>query len=158
VITVQDVLLQFYPQFEQSYAPSMQQAKACRDITRCRTAALGGHVFECDECGHSIVRYNSCRNRHCPMCQGINKAIWVDKRIKDILNAPYFHVVFTVPQELHPLIYQNQELLYGLMYKAVAETLFELSRDKKTWAHRSAFFHCCIHGDRTCTIIHTSIR
>ena len=61
------------------------------------------------------------------MCQGINKVIWTDKRIKDILNAPYFHVVFTMPQELQPLIYQNQELLYGLMYRAVAQTLFELS-------------------------------
>jgi hypothetical protein len=65
------------------------------------------------------------------MCQGVTEAIWVDKRVKDILNAPYFHVVFTVPQQLQPLIYQNQKLLYGLMYKAVAETLLELSWDKK---------------------------
>ena len=96
----------------QSYAPSTQQAKACNDILRCRTAALGSFVFECEECGHIAVRYNSCRNRHCPSCQGVTRAVWVDQRSKDILNAPYyFHVVFTVPQQLHPLIYQNQALI-----------------------------------------------
>jgi hypothetical protein len=140
MITVQDVFNQFYSRYEQSYTPSTQQAKACGDILRCRTAALGGHVFECEECGHIAVRYNSCRNRHCPLCQGITKAVWVDQRSKDILNAPYFHVVFTVPQQLHPLIYQNQELLYGLMYKAVAETLAELSKDKKYLGAQIGFF------------------
>jgi len=138
--TVQDVFLQFYSRYEQSHAPSTQQAKACSDILRCRTAALGGHIFACEECGHIAVRYNSCRNRHCPLCQGVTKAVWVDKRSKDILNAPYFHVVFTVPQQLHPLIYQNQELLYGLMYKAVAETLSELSKDKKYLGAQIGFF------------------
>jgi len=138
--TVQDVFLQFYFRYEQSYTPSTQQAKACSDIMRCRTAALGGHVFECEACGHIAVRYNSCRNRHCPLCQGVTKAVWVDQRSKDILNAPYFHVVFTVPQQLHPLIYQNQELLYGLMYKAVAQTLFELSRDTKYLGAQIGFF------------------
>ncbi|MFA5384210.1 MAG: IS91 family transposase [Eubacteriales bacterium] len=138
--TVQDAFLQFYSRHEQSYIPSMQQAKASSDIMRCRTAALGGHVFECGNCGHKAVRYNSCRNRHCPLCQGVTKAVWVDKRSKDILNAPYFHVVFTVPRQLHSLIYQNQELLYGLMYKSVAETLAELSKDKKYLGARIGFF------------------
>ncbi|MGE5631787.1 MAG: IS91 family transposase [Caulobacteraceae bacterium] len=138
--TVQDIFLQFYSRYEQSYTPSTQQAKACRDIMSCRTAALGGHVFECEECGHIAVRYNSCRNRHCPLCQGVTKAVWVDQRSKDILNAPYFHVVFTVPQQLHQLIYQNQELLYGLMYKAVGETLSELSEDKKHLGAQVGFF------------------
>ncbi|MFA4886438.1 MAG: transposase zinc-binding domain-containing protein, partial [Desulfotomaculaceae bacterium] len=122
--TVQAAFLQFYARYKQSYTPSTQQAKASSDIMHCRTAALGGHTFACEECGHKAVRYNSCRNRHCPLCQGVNRAIWVDQRSKDILNAPYFHVVFTVPQQLQSLIYQNQELLYNLMYKAVAETCF----------------------------------
>ena len=138
--TVQDVFRTFYPQYKQSYAPSLQQAKAASDIMRCRTAALGGHTFECEECGHTVVRYNSCRNRHCPLCQGINKAVWVDARSKDILNAPYFHVVFTVPSQLQPLIYQNQELLYGLLYKAVAQTLAELSQDTKYLGAQIGFF------------------
>lgn len=138
--TVQDVFQQFYSRYEQSYTPSTQQAKACRDIMRCRTAALGGHVSECEECGHIAVHYNSCRNRHCTLCQGVTKAVWVDQRSKDILNAPYFHVVFTVPQQLHQLIDQNQELLYGLMYKAVAETLAELSEDRKYLGAQVGFF------------------
>ena len=140
MITAQDVFAQFHPQYKNCYVPSTQQAKAYKDITGCRTAALGGHISECDECGHTVVRYNSCRNRHCPMCQGINKVIWADKRIKDILNAPYFHVVFTMPQELQSLIYQNQELLYGLMYRAVAQTLFELSQDEKFLGAQIGFF------------------
>lgn len=138
--TVQDVFLQFYSRYEQGYTPSTQQARASIDIISCRTAALGGHVFECEECGHIAVRYNSCRNRHCPLCQGVTKAVWVDKRSKDILNAPYFHVVFTMPKQLHQLIYQNQELLYGLMYKTVAQTLSELSKDKKYLGAQIGFF------------------
>jgi len=125
--------------------PSTQQAKASRDIMGCRTAALGGNASACEECGYVTVYYNSCRNRHCPMCQGINRAIWVDKRSKDILNAPYFHVVFTMPQELQSLIYQNQELLYGLMYKAVAETLSELSQDKKYLGSQIGFISFSTH-------------
>ncbi|MEW6536930.1 MAG: transposase zinc-binding domain-containing protein, partial [Candidatus Auribacterota bacterium] len=140
MITVQDVFNQFCSRYEQSHTPSIQQARACSDIMLCRTAALGGHVDQCEECGYIAVYYNSCRNRHCPLCQGVTKAIWVDQRSKDILNAPYFHVVFTVPQQLHPLIYQNQGLLYDLMYKAVAETLLELSKDKKYLGAQIGFF------------------
>ena len=156
--TVQDVFNQFYSRYEQSHTPATQQAKACNDIMRCRTAALGGHVFECEACGHLAVRYNSCRNRHCPLCQGITKAVWVDQRSKDILNAPYFHVVFTVPQQLQPLIYQNQELLYGLMYKAVAEALAELSQDKKYLGAKVGFFSLLHTWERICTITRTSIQ
>ena len=140
MISVQDVFLQFYSQYKQTYTPSPQQAKAAGDIMRCRTAALGGHTFKCDDCNHIAIRYNSCGNRHCPLCQGVTKAVWVDARSKDILNAPYFHAVFTVPQELQSLIYQNQKLLYGLMYKAVAETLAELSNDKKYLGAQIGFF------------------
>ena len=140
MITVQDVFLKFYPRYKQSYTPSAQQAKASGDIMHCRTAALGGHVCECEKCGHIAVRYNSCRNRHCRLCQGVTKAVWVDERRKDILQAPYFHVVFTVPQQLHQLIYQNRELLYGLMYRAVAETLLELAKDKKYLGAQVGFF------------------
>lgn len=138
--TIQDIFLQFYSQYKGKYSPSLQQSKAAEAIMRCRTQALGGHVHKCDECGRKTISYNSCRNRHCPMCQGLNKEIWVDKQSKDILNAPYFHVVFTMPQELHILIYQNQELLYSLMYKTVAETLFELSSDKKYLGAQIGFF------------------
>ena len=118
----------------------MNKQKLPQDILNCRTSELGGHKYECEECGHSVIRYNSCRNRHCPSCQGVNKEIWVDQRKKDIFNAPYFHVVFTMPEQLHMVIYHNQKLLYDLMYKAVAETLMELSEDKKYLGAQIGFF------------------
>jgi hypothetical protein len=140
MITVNEVFRRFYPRYRQQYTPSPQQAKAARDIINCRTAVLGGRVYVCDACGHTVVRYNSCRNRHCPTCQGVAKAIWVEQRTRDILNAPYFHVVFTLPSQLHSLVYQNQKRLYGLMYQSVAETLTELSRDPKYLGAQIGFF------------------
>lgn len=137
--TIQDVLRRFYPAYRELYEPSLQQAKAALNITRCRTNALGGHIQKCDKCDHLVVHYNSCRDRHCPMCQGLTNAVWVDRRSRDILNAPYFHVVFTMPQELHTLIYQNQRLLYSLFYRAVAETLQELSWDEKYLGAQAGF-------------------
>jgi hypothetical protein len=138
--TVQDIFQQFYSGYKGQYAPSAQQARSAEDIMDCRTEALGGHVYECEECGYRKVQYNSCRNRHCPQCQGVAKAVWVDQRSKDILNAPYFHVVFTMPTRLQPLVYQNQELLYNLMYKSVAETISELSQDEKHLGAQVGFF------------------
>lgn len=138
--SVQDIFRAFYPQYKEKYKPSPEQAKAANDIIRCRTSDLGGHAYECETCGHTQVRYNSCRNRHCSMCQGVNKEVWVDNRKKDILNAPYFHVVFTMPEQLHMVIYHNQKLLYDLMYKCVAETLAELSQDKKYLGAQIGFF------------------
>ena len=138
--TVQDAFHQFYATYKQNHSLSSQQAKVSWDIMNCRTATLGGNASLCEECGHLAIRYNSCRNRHCPLCQGIKKDIWVDKRSKDILHAPYFHNVFTIPKELHPLVHQNQELLYNLMYKAVALTLQELSQDDKYLGVQIGFF------------------
>lgn len=129
--TVQECLRRFYPVYRGLCRPSLQQAKAAFNITYCRTSALGGHAQKCDKCHHVVIHYNSCRDRHCPMCQGLTNAVWVDQRSRNILNAPYFHIVFTLPQELNTLIYQNQRLLYSLIYQAVAETLRELSADKK---------------------------
>ncbi len=142
--TIQDVFRKFYHIFRGNSSVSAQQAKAASDIMRCKTADLGGRINKCEECGHVAVHYNSCRNRHCPMCQGIVKAVWVDKRSRDIINAPYFHVVFTVPKQLHSLIYQNQEHMYKVMYKAVAETLSELCWDKKYLGAQVGFF-CVLH-------------
>lgn len=128
---VQEIFNAFLSKYKRLYKSSSEQFKAARDIKNCKTASLGGHSFDCQSCDYTRVSYNSCRNRHCTMCQGINKEVWVDQRRKDVLNAPYFHVVFTMPEQLHMLIYSNQKLLYNLMYKAVAETLMELSSDKK---------------------------
>lgn len=136
--TVNEAFRQFYPSYYESYTKGEQTAFS---LMNCRTSALGGNAYTCHECGHVRVHYNSCRNRHCPLCQGISKAVWVDQRRKDILNAPYFHVVFTLPKELHTLIYQNQKLLYGLMQKAVSETLLELCLAPKYLGAQPGFFN-----------------
>ena len=138
--TVQNVFRTFFQKYKNQYNLSFEQAKAAKAMMDCRTAALGGNAYGCEGCGHTQVSYNSCRNRHCTLCQGVNKAVWVDQRKKDILNAPYFHVVLTMPKQLHMVIYHNQRLLYDLMYRAVAETLTELSQDDKYLGAQIGFF------------------
>lgn len=107
------------------------QKKASHAILHCKTGSLGFNVSECSDCGHMEFHNNSCRNRNCPNCQAVNKEIWVDKRRAEVIDSPYFHVVFTLPHELNHLIYCNQKLLYGLLHRCCAETLLELSSDKK---------------------------
>ncbi len=92
---------------------------------------MGGNTNQCDECGETIIHYNSCRNRHCPCCQALEKEIWADKQLEKVIDAPYFHLVFTIPEQLRMLVYNNQYLLYSLMYKATKETLSGLAWDKK---------------------------
>jgi hypothetical protein len=106
-----------------------EQRRARRDIARCRTAALGGHVEACDRCGHQRIAYNSCRNRHCPKCQAAAAAQWVDARAADLLDTEYFHVVFTLPAVLGPMALQNPRVLYGLLFRAAAETLLQIAAD-----------------------------
>jgi hypothetical protein len=100
-------------------------------IVRCRTAALGGHRDKCIRCGHLTASYNSCRNRHCPKCQGNVRAKWLAARSAELLPVPYFHIVFTLPHELSALVLQNKRLLYDLLYRASATTMLELARDPK---------------------------
>ena len=100
-------------------------------IVRCRTAALGGHRDKCIRCGHLTASYNSCRNRHCPKCQGNVRAKWLAARSAELLPVPYFHIVFTLPHELSALILQNKRLLYDLLFRTSAASLLELARDPK---------------------------
>jgi hypothetical protein len=108
---------------------SPEQRRALIDLARCRTAALGGHVEECDRCGHRQVAYNSCRNRHCPKCQATEAARWVEARAADLLPVEYYHVVFTLPAVLGPLALQNPREVYGLLFRAAAETLLQIAAD-----------------------------
>ena len=102
-----------------------------RAITNCRTAAMGGHLDACNNCDFTRISYNSCRNRHCPKCQTVNKERWIEARKADLLNVGYFHVVFTLPDLLNPIAYHNPYILYNLLFKAAAETLTELAADEK---------------------------
>lgn len=129
--TIQDVFHRFYPQYESSHCVSADQRKAAFHIMNCKTGAFGVNLSVCQECGTISVHYNSCRDRCCPMCQEFPKEKWVDARREDLLDAPYFHVVFTVPQELNPVIYSNQKLLYTALYQASSETLKELAADNR---------------------------
>jgi hypothetical protein len=102
-----------------------------RAIEVCRTAVLGGHKDQCDHCGHLEISYNSCRNRHCPKCQTLRKERWIEARREDLLPIEYFHVVFTIPSELNPLVSMNRKVLYDLLFRSVSETLTELANDPK---------------------------
>src|SRR5881397_2409614 len=100
-------------------------------IESCRTAALGGHVVRCENCSHTLIAYNSCRNRHCPKCQGAAAKEWLAEREAELLPVPYFHVVFTLPAALRDIAYQNKAVIYDLLFKASAETLLTIAADPK---------------------------
>jgi hypothetical protein len=108
-----------------------QQRRALRDIIQCRTAALGGHVEQCTQCSHEQIAYNSCRNRHCPKCQAAARKEWTQKRAAELLPVEYFHVVFTLPEQLSPLALQNKRVIYGLLFQAASETLLKIAGDPK---------------------------
>jgi len=130
-ITVQDIFTLFYPDYLAKYNPSPVQSKVAINIINCKTGAYGSNTSVCADCGIIKTHYNSCRNRCCPMCQALPKEKWMDLRREDVLDAPYFHVVFTLPDELNPVIHSNQKTLLDMFYKSVSSTLDELSRDTK---------------------------
>ena len=141
---------------------SRQQRKALRDIRDCRTAALGGHLQQCDRCGHRVILYNSCRNRHCPKCQAMARARWLQQRQTELLPVPYFHVVFTLPQQIGPLALQNAKQIYTILFRAASQTLLETAADPRllgasigflavlhTWGqnlHLHPHLHCVVPG------------
>ena len=112
-------------------ALSADQSKVVQDILNCRTPVLGGHVQQCDHCGHRTTLYNSCLNRHCPKCQSLSQARWLEARQKDLLPVEYFHVVFTIPSVLHVLFRAYPKRCFNLLFSAVSETLQEISQNPK---------------------------
>ena len=130
-LEVADVIREYGEEFLKQWGHTLspQQRKALHDIGVCRTAALGGHVEECDECAHRLIVYNSCRNRHCPRCQSAAREQWLAERAKELLPVPYCHVVFTIPHPLAPVALQNQRVCYGLLFRAVSETLQEIAAE-----------------------------
>jgi hypothetical protein len=110
---------------------SLGQLKAMSAIERCRTAALGGHVARCQECDHVDIAYNSCRNRHCPKCQGAAAKAWLAEREAELLPVPYYHVVFTLPAPIADIAYQNKAQIYAILFKTTAETLLTIAADPR---------------------------
>ncbi len=114
-----------------AYHPSDVQKKAAWSMMHCHTPSTGFNSMSCPDCGHIEIHYNSCRNRNCPNCQAILKELWIDARRSEVIDSPYFHLVFTVPARLHPLLLANQKLLYSLLHRCAADTVLSLAADRK---------------------------
>lgn len=161
-LKIQQIFLNGWDEYTQKFFPSEVQTKAALSIMHCKSGSLGRNAGMCIECGHMEFHNNSCRNRNCPNCQAILKEIWIDARRSEVFDMPYFHAVFTLPAQLNPLIFANQKLLYSLMHRCSAQTLLELSRDKKylgatpsiiqvlhTWGQTLNYhphIHCIVSG------------
>ena len=131
MIELQGIFYEHGEDYRKKHRLPLNLLKAMTSIEACRTAELGGHVDECDECGHIRISYNSCRNRHCPKCQTLAKERWLENRKIDLLPVGYFHVVFTLPEELNYIALTNQKDVYSILFQAASETLLELGRDRK---------------------------
>jgi len=127
-LEVATVLRTHGAEYAQSHWLSPEQQRAMRDIMRCRTAALGGHLDRCTACGDEQPSYNSCRNRHCPKCQALAQARWVEGQMERVLPVPCFHVVFTLPAQLRPIARQHPREVYNLLLRSAADTLLALGR------------------------------
>ena len=132
-LEVADVLHRHGEAFRRDHAGhlSLGQLKVISAISDCRTAVMGGHVSRCDDCAHTAVAYNSCRNRHCPKCQGTAAQAWLAEREADLLPTPYYHVVFTLPSEVGLIAYQNKAVVYDALFKAASQTLLTIAADPK---------------------------
>jgi len=119
---------------------SSPQGRVMTAIETCRTAVLGGHVEQCDACGHQRIAYNSCANRHCPKCQSLARAAWIERRRAEILDCEYFHVVFTVPDDVAAIALQNKAQVYGILFRATAETLRTIAADPQHLGAEIGFF------------------
>src|SRR6202035_5758245 len=156
---VADVFRRYGNAYRQQHGTSLStaQRRVMTAIERCRTAALGGHVEQCDACGHQRISYNSCRNRHCPKCQSLARAEWLEHRRSELLAVPYFHVVFTVPQEIAAIAHYNKGPVYDILFHAAAATLQRSPPIPSISAQSSASSPCSTLGGRRCSIIPTCI-
>jgi hypothetical protein len=163
-LEVADVFRRYGEAYRQQHGASLSgaQRRVMTAIEVCRTAALGGHLERCDQCGYERHAYNSCRDRHCPKCQCLARAQWIQDRQSELLNVPYFHVVFTLPEQIAAIAYQNQEVVYAILFQATAETLKIIAADPQhlgaeigffavlhTWGQNLQFhphLHCVVPG------------
>ncbi len=138
--TVNSIFRDHVKEFLGTYSVNNYTYKVIRAITNCRTEALGGHIRQCDSCGEKIIQYNSCRNRHCPQCQFMKKEQWIINRQNDVLPFQYFHVVFTIPDKLNPIVVRNKKQMYTLLFNSVKKTLLSVSEDEKYFGAKIGFF------------------
>ncbi len=126
--------------YRRAHKLPLRQLRAMRAIEVCRTAALGGHVEKCGQCDYTRISYNSCRNRHCPKCQNLERAKWLENRKTELLPVEYFHVVFTIPEELAHIAFYNPEVVYGILFRTAGETLLTIARDPQHLGAEIGFF------------------
>jgi len=166
-LEVAEIFRQHGPAYRDSHRLPRHELRVMRAIEVCRTSVLGGHKDQCDHCGHVEVSYNSCRNRHCPKCQTLQKEKWIEARSQDLLPIQYFHVVFTLPSELNPLISMNRKILYDLLFRSASETIAQLASNPKplgatigiigvlhTWGQNlmdHPHLHCIVTGGGLCS-------
>jgi hypothetical protein len=137
-VEVADIFRQYGEDYRRAHRMPLNHHRAMHAIEVCRTAALGGHRYKYS-CGHVDISYNSCRNRHCPKCQTLQKERWIEARCEDLLPIQYFHVVFTIPSELNPLVIMNQRVMYNILFRSVSEALMELSDNPRHLGARTGF-------------------
>ena len=139
---VADIFRRYGEDYREKHGASMSTAerRVMSAIELCRTAALGGQIEQCDQCGHRCICYQSCRNRHCPKCQSLARARWIEDRRDELLNCEYYHVVFTVPDTIAAIAYQNKEVVYNILFQATAETLRTIAADPKHLGAEIGFF------------------
>lgn len=159
---IQQIFQHGWTEYQKKYKPAVIQQRAAYSIMNCKTGQFGYNISRCEDCDYIDFHANSCRNRNCPNCQAVLKELWIDKRNSELIDADYFHVVFTIPAQLNPLVYANQKLLYTLLHRCSAETLLELSQNKKylgatpgiiqilhTWGQELNYhphIHCIVSG------------
>jgi hypothetical protein len=134
------IFRQYGPAYRQTHALPLHQLRLMQAIEDCRTAALGGAVEWCDQCQHTRIVYRSCRNRHCPKCQGLAREQWIRQRKAELLPVPYFHVVFTVPEQIAAIAFYNKEPIYSILFRTVAQTLLTIARDPQHLGAEIGFF------------------
>ena len=141
-LEVGDVFRRYGEIFRQQHAGSLSRAqlRVMTAIECCRTAALGGHIEQCDQCHFQRIAYNSCRDRHCPKCQSLARAQWIEDRQAELLDTQYFHVVFTVPEEIAAIAFQNRKVVYDILFRATSETLRTIAVDPKHLGAEIGFF------------------
>jgi hypothetical protein len=134
------IFRQYGQAYRQAHSLPLQQLRVMRAIEVCRTAALGGHVEACSQCDFTRIAYNSCRNRHCPKCQNAERARWLANRKAEVLPVEYFHVVFTIPEELARIAFYNKQQVYGILFQTVSETVLTIARDPRHLGAEIGFF------------------
>jgi hypothetical protein len=135
-----DIFRQHGPDYRKARSLPLQQLRVMRAVEVCRTSVLGGHADKCGQCDYKRHSYNSCRNRHCPKCQNTERAKWLESRQGELLPVEYFHVVFTIPEELARIAFYNREVVYGILFRAASETLLTIARDPKHLGAEIGFF------------------